>query len=205
VSSDRGLPALLLTALIFLAGSLPVSAIAQQPDSQEMYAQFLARADKGEAFAQEVVGVCYLVGCKATPRDHVAARFWLAKAAEQGRPQAQRLLGMMHEAGFGGAKDYTEALSWYRKAAGQGNAVAQASLGKMYAEGRGVPQDPVRAHMWLSTAMSVTADDRALPEKARQEMTSALASLAQGMSQQQLEQARSLAEACIGARYQRCD
>jgi len=169
------------------------------PTSRQAFEQFRARAEKGEAFAQMVMGTGYLLGSKSTARDHVAARFWFRKAADQGDIHAQRLLGMMLEQGWGGPQDYPEALMWYRKAAEQGNAVAQSSLGTMYAEGRGVPKDSVRAYLWISVAAP------SLPDDAKKEANDTLAKLAKGMTPEQLEQAQAMAQACRPARYQHCD
>ncbi len=164
-----------------------------------------ARAEKGEAFAQQVIGVSYLLGTESTARDHVEARFWIRKAAEQGDRISQKFLGMMYEQGWGGSQDYAEALVWYRKAAEQGDANSQSSLGAMYADGRGVPQDPVRAYMWISLALGERSPERALPEDAKNKATASLATLAQGMAPEQLEQAQAMARACRLAQYQHCD
>ena len=157
-----------------------------------------ARAEKGEAFAQQVMGMSYLLG-SGVPRDHVAARFWLRKAADQGDVYAQIFLGKMLYEGWGGPQDYAEALTWYRKAAEQGNADAQSMLGSMYAEGRGVPQESVRAYMWMSLAAPSLSGD------GKKKVTDRLATLARSMTPQQLEQAQAMAQACRAARYQHCD
>jgi len=169
------------------------------PTPRQAFEQIRARAEKGEAFAQLAMGTGYLFGSKSTARDHVAARFWFRKAADQGDRQAQRFLGMMFEQGWGGTQDFAEALTWYRKAAEQGDAIAQYSLGSMYAEGRGVTQDSVRAYMWVSLAAP------SLPDDTKKQANDTLAKLAKGMRPEQLEQAQSMAQACRATRYQRCD
>ena len=48
--------------------------------------------------------------------------------AEAGDANAQNLLGVMYDVGFGVSEDDKEAVKWYRKAAAQGNAQAQEEL-----------------------------------------------------------------------------
>jgi TPR repeat protein len=178
---------------------LLVSLSSCAPVTTPAHKERLARAEKGEAFAQFEIGSDYLAG-KDVPRDHVAARYWFRKAADQGFLPAQMLLGMMFYVGLGGPPDHAEAAIWYRKAAEQGNGLSQYWLGRIYAEGRGVPQDPVRAHIWLSLAL---AGD--LPDNAKKEAPVMIAKLSQTMTPQQLQQAQAMAEACLAARFQNCD
>ncbi len=77
---------------------------------------------------------------------------WLGKAALNGLPAAQQLLGWMYERGLGVDMSDAQAAIWYRKAAEQGNADAQFSLGSMYEEGRGVAQDDAAALTWYRKA-----------------------------------------------------
>ena len=61
----------------------------------------------------------YYVG-RGVTQDYATAAGWLRKAAEQGLPFAQTLLGFIYANGQGVAQDYAAAVSWYRKAADQG-------------------------------------------------------------------------------------
>src|SRR5687767_3621235 len=54
--------------------------------------------------------------------------------AEQGDPEAQYNLAVMHDMGIGAPKNYTESGKWYAKAAAQGIAEAQFQLGVRYYE-----------------------------------------------------------------------
>jgi TPR repeat protein len=55
-------------------------------------------------------------------RDVDEARQWYEKAAEQGMPEAQTVLGDFHAMGIGGVPaDAEAARSWYEKAAAQGH------------------------------------------------------------------------------------
>lgn len=69
--------------------------------------------------------------------------------AEQGKAEAQALLGLNYLAGTSVAKDETEAVKWLRLAAAQNHAQAQFSLGACLAKGIGVKKDEAEAVKWL--------------------------------------------------------
>jgi TPR repeat protein len=77
--------------------------------------------------------------------DYGAALPHLREAAEQGRAEAQFLLGLMSERGQGVPQDDGQAADWYGRAAEQGHAGAMNRLGMLHRAGRGVPEDLVRA------------------------------------------------------------
>lgn len=86
-------------------------------------------------------------------RDPSQARFWYARAAEQGHVGAQDRLGNMYFHGQGVEQDYIQAAFWFRKAAEQGDADAQYSLGRMYLLGiYGLRRDIAKANFWLKKA-----------------------------------------------------
>jgi hypothetical protein len=72
--------------------------------------------------------------------------------AEQGDPEAQRMMGLLHVKGEGVKVDYAEAARWYRLAADQGHTGAQIALGELYEAGQGVPQDSAQAVKWYRAA-----------------------------------------------------
>ena len=74
---------------------------------------------------------------------------WLSRAAEQGFPRAQSILGVCRENGTGVALDPAEAARLYRQAAEQGYAPAQCNLGVCYLNGIGVEEDESTAIDWL--------------------------------------------------------
>lgn len=112
----------------------------------------------------------------------IALRLYRA-IADQGNGNGQFGLGTIYATGHGAAQDYVEAAKWYRLAADQGHAQAQFNLGTMYDSGRGVPKDEVAAHMWLSLSASEGVQEAA---KARD-------ILARRMTQEQLSEAKKLA------------
>jgi hypothetical protein len=70
------------------------------------------------------------------------------KAAEQGEPVAQNLLGTWYL----GQKDYSSAAKWFQKAAEQGYADAQLRLGLQYYSGQGVTEDKAKGLEWIRKA-----------------------------------------------------
>ena len=91
-------------------------------------AKIIAAAEKGEAWAQNWVGVQCLYG-NDVPEDPVKAVEWIRKAAVQGDRDAQSNLGECYWGGKGVEENPTEAENWYRKAANQGQKHAQFMLG----------------------------------------------------------------------------
>jgi hypothetical protein len=72
--------------------------------------------------------------------------------AEQGRAEAQFLLGTFYLTGRGVPQDYAAATDWFRRAAKQRDINAAYSLGKMYDTGLGVPRDLAQAAEWYQKA-----------------------------------------------------
>ena len=65
--------------------------------------------------------------------DYATALELLEPLADQGDPEAQRLLGFMYEIGHGVPQDYFMAATWYGKAVAQGNAYSRVRLAKLTA------------------------------------------------------------------------
>ena len=125
-------------------------------------------------------------------RDFTVAQ--LKPLAEDGSQLAQFELGNMYENGRGVLQDYAEAVRWYRLAADQGNAMAQSNLGYMYGLGYGVLQDNVMAHLWYNIG---AANGNEISRTNRD-------SIAEGMNQQAIEQAQTMARECMSSGYQNC-
>ena len=85
-------------------------------------------------------------------RDYTGALEICRPLADAGLPEAQYILGVMHQNGQGVARNPAEAAQWYTKAAGQGHTEAQFNLGSMYRYGSGVWQDYLEAYAWLDVA-----------------------------------------------------
>ena len=79
---------------------------------------------------------------------------WLTKAANQGYPDAQYMLGYLAEKNpmIDGGPNNRVAVKWYRLAAEQGHSEAQCSLGFMYKYGLGVITSKRKAVEWYERA-----------------------------------------------------
>jgi eukaryotic-like serine/threonine-protein kinase len=120
----------------------------------------LAAANRGDAAAQNALGVKYANGEDGLPRDDVEAVEWYLKSANQGFAKGETNLGDMYLFGRGGLnKDATQALSWYLKAADQDWPDAQFRLGVMYEKGVGTNQDVQRAVKLYRAAASAGYPD----------------------------------------------
>jgi serine/threonine protein kinase/TPR repeat protein len=109
-------------------------------------ADIVAAANRGDAAAQNALGIKYAQGENGLTRDDVKAVEWYRKAANQGLPKAQTNLGDMYFSGRGGlTQSYLDALSWYLKASQQDWPDAQYRLGVMYEKGLGTDKDPAKA------------------------------------------------------------
>ncbi len=131
-------------------------------------------AKSGDILAESILGYMYY-NSEGVTRDRAKALEWGRKAAEQGDPAAQNLLGFdcdtwcrateaiewfrkAAEQGYAVAQwflggiyynnDKAKAIEWYRKSAEQGNARAQNRLGDMYINGDGVTRDIAKAAEW---------------------------------------------------------
>jgi TPR repeat protein len=122
--------------------------------------QLRARAERGELAAELKLAQAYFMG-NGVPRNQVEAARWFRKAAEQGEPQSERILGLMYKFGSAGfPKDESQAAIWFRKAAGQNDILAQNELGELYENGRGgLPKDDAEAFSWYHKA----ADQGSIP------------------------------------------
>lgn len=76
----------------------------------------------------------------------------LKQFAKSGTPEAQYVLGLMHQNGLGVARDYAEALRWYRESASKNFGPAQFSLGLMISQGIGIPPNRRQGMEWYERA-----------------------------------------------------
>ena len=77
---------------------------------------------------------------------------WYWEGAKRGQPEAEFLLGRLHDLGILVVRDHSVAAGWYRKAAGKGHAGAQFRLGRAYSKGFGLEQDYDVAVEWYQRA-----------------------------------------------------
>jgi TPR repeat protein len=87
----------------------------QSAADEKQFSETQARAAKGDAQSQFMLGYYYSVGFGVTT-DAVKAVMWYRKAADQNLAGAQYDLGECYDHGLGVASDMVEAAKWYRKA-----------------------------------------------------------------------------------------
>ncbi len=114
-------------------------------------AELRQAALRGDVRAQFIVASRYLEG-RVIGRDHEAAAYWYAKAANGGLSAAQYRIGTLYERGSGVQQDKLEAISWYAKAAEQGNVKAMHNLAVLSADSTVGKPDMVRAAKWFGAA-----------------------------------------------------
>lgn len=128
--------------------------------AQNVYMKFIEAAKRGDAAAQNEIGVCYDKGLGVT-QDLNQAFQWYSKAAAQNLPLAQYNLGVCYYYGRGVESDYVKAVEWLRKAANQKVAMAQYNLSVCYMNGQGVTQDHTMALYWLRKAVELNSPNAA--------------------------------------------
>jgi TPR repeat protein len=112
---------------------------------------------------------------KGVQQDYFESAKWFLRAAEQGHPIAENVIGYMYWRGEGVSRDYRQAVEWFRKAAEQNYGPAQLNLAALYQNGVGVPLNYAEAYKWFTLAANYDDTDKA-----------ALAALTQIMTTNQL-------------------
>ena len=107
----------------------------EQPhENSSIVEKYRRDAERGDAEAQNRLGLCYDNGTNGVQENNVEAVKWFRKAAEQGHAAAQYNLGMCYESGEGVAQAKAAAVKWYRKAAEQGLEAAKEALTRLGVE-----------------------------------------------------------------------
>jgi len=108
----------------------------------------LGSAHEGSVSAQYDIGISYLNGSKAFPRDEAAARHWFRLSAEGGFVPGAYNYAICLTEGSGGPADAKEAARLFRVGALRDDPLSQHNLGAAYGSGRGVGRDYVEAGAW---------------------------------------------------------
>jgi uncharacterized protein len=114
-----------------------LSAMNQQRggDTANAIATILPLAQKGDAMAQNALGVLYLGaedgGINPNPNFSAALK-WFSKAAAQRFAAAEGNLGNLYASGHGVPKDAKKAVRWYQLATGHGDVEGQYNLARAY-------------------------------------------------------------------------
>ena len=128
-------------------------------------ADLLAKAETGDAKAQNELGEAFYVGRLDVMRNPVAAVKWFRKAAEQNLAAAQSNLGVCYERGDGVAKYEVEAYKWDLLAAAQGDAKAKsnATLLELMMSPEQIADGKRRAHVWLEQLKTISPSHASAP------------------------------------------
>ncbi len=110
-------------------------------------------ANKGDANAQQVLGIMYENGQGVTANLQQALK-WYRLAASSDNASAQYHLGRLYATGSGVARSEEQALKWYQLAAHNNQPNAQYQLGMMSLQGTWLAQDPQTAAKWFGLAAS---------------------------------------------------
>jgi uncharacterized protein len=97
------------------AGSPGLHGIAGGNDDDAVR-RIMARAHRGDAHAQAMLGFMYANG-RGVPQSYDVAVDWYQRSAHQGDPDGQYLLGLMYDKGFGVDADVVKAYKWLNLAA----------------------------------------------------------------------------------------
>jgi uncharacterized protein len=95
------------------------------------------------------------------PKDASKAAQLYQRAADQGLPVAQKVLGDLYAEGFGVKRDFATACRWWGRAAMQGEgSEAARNTGKCYLTGTGVERSEVEALTWWLIAKKTERQDK---------------------------------------------
>jgi uncharacterized protein len=147
------------TRSMAMLGVLYQKGLGVEADLNKAVDWYAQAAEKNNLGAQYSLAEIYLDGALGEP-DLERGRFWLLKAAGQGKPEAEHRLGLLAAAET--PPDWSEAADWFRKAADQGYVDSQYNLGVLYAEGRGVDASKIKAGEWFAKAAVKGHPDAAL-------------------------------------------
>ncbi|KAF9543644.1 hypothetical protein EC957_000576 [Mortierella hygrophila] len=110
-----------------------------------------------DVWSQIAMGVMYMSDLSVPKRESMAFA-WFLKAARQGSPGAQNVVGRMNRDGQGVPQDYRLALLWFVKSANHNYPGSQYDIGSMYLQGQGVPKSYTMAKEWYARAAKLGHD-----------------------------------------------
>ncbi len=112
------------------------------------FAKLLARAKRGEKYAQYKVAAAYLNG-RRIQKDEKKAFYWFRRSVLAGYEPAQYSLACAYFHAEGVKRNFDKAFFWMRKAASIDTSYPQLSLFGYYDRGIGVRRNKVLAGEWL--------------------------------------------------------
>ena len=166
----------------------------QRGDYKAALAAWKPLADKGNALAQNNLGILYLDGT-GVAQNLPQAVHYLSLSAASGSALGQNNLGGLYRDGKGVKQDHARAKQWFSASAAQGNASAMYNLGLMQEQGQGVTANNVRAYMWYVLAGEKESFPNAVAHRD---------ALGAHMAVESQKQARELAATCKKQNYKNC-
>jgi TPR repeat protein len=128
-------------------------------DAAAMAATCIAAAHRERTAELDLAGD-YRTG-RVVEQDAAKAAPLYRRAAEQGSPVAQKVLGDLYAQGSGVPRDFAAACAWWGRAAMQGeSSEAQRNYGTCYLTGTGVARDETRALAWWLIARNNERQDK---------------------------------------------
>lgn len=116
------------------------------------FAAIKAKAEQGDAAAQNNLGQCYFIG-KGVDKNDTIAFYWFKESAKNGNHTGQTNLARCLCDGYGTEVNDDEGYKWATKAAVDNkNAAAVNLMGTFYAAGKYVKQDSKEAAKWYTEA-----------------------------------------------------
>ncbi|MDR2971741.1 MAG: sel1 repeat family protein [Bacteroidales bacterium] len=109
-------------------------------------------AEQNHSYAQVNLAFLYLTYNKVTKENIDKVINLYQKAAQQGDPDAQHMLGKFYEIGHGVPQDHYQAVYWYKKASQKNYAAAQTDLSTAYYYGEGIENNLEKAFFWSKKA-----------------------------------------------------
>lgn len=143
-------------------------------------------AAQGEGEAAGLLGIIYLKG-EDLPKNIERAEMFLKLAAIQDFASAQYNLGKLYYIEYGEER-WNDAHKWFVAASTQNLNAAQSALAALYAHPSFEKYDPVKAYAWLLVSLPNT------PEEQIKAVSKLWSALAFGLSEEEIEQGKSLAE-----------
>ncbi len=135
-----------------LLGLLHVKGTGVTRDYGHGLALLRAAASRHNAEGEYWLGKAYASHDPLVPHSWRQARYWYARAANDGFRKAMLSLGDMYYFADGVPRDYSRARHLYRRAARTGKASCEYKLGWMNEHGQGGPHDLQRALWWYRLA-----------------------------------------------------
>lgn len=127
--------------------------------------RLLESAEQGHPVFKTLLAAFYATGQVGIARNRKEAAHWLQRAADEGEPIAETVLGLIRLIGpaqtreLGLSRDTAAAERWLARAADQGVSAAQLVLAGLYEKGDGIPKDAVAAYKWASLGFDGLARD----------------------------------------------